>query len=86
MLINNRKKEKITYGIVGLGRFGESLALALAESGADLVVIDRDEEKVRKMNPHLTVTHKSRSPSRSPIQRIPYNYCVMSSYPGTTTK
>ena len=42
MLINNRKKEKITYGIVGLGRFGESLALALAESGADLVVIDRD--------------------------------------------
>ena len=49
MLINNRKKEKITYGIVGLGRFGESLALALAESGADLVVIDRDEEKVRKM-------------------------------------
>ena len=49
MFINNRKKEKITYGIVGLGRFGESLALALAESGADLVVIDRDEEKVRKM-------------------------------------
>lgn len=43
------KQEKITYGIVGLGRFGNALALALAESGAELLVIDRDEEKLREM-------------------------------------
>lgn len=43
------KKEDATYGIVGLGRFGYALAMELAESGAELLVIDRDEEKVREM-------------------------------------
>lgn len=43
------KTEKITYAIIGLGRFGYALALELAASGAELVVIDKDEEKVREM-------------------------------------
>ena len=30
-----------TYGIIGLGRFGESLALSLANSGAEFMVIDK---------------------------------------------
>ncbi len=48
MLNKKNKKEKNTYGIIGLGRFGTALALELAESGADLVVLDRDETKVRE--------------------------------------
>lgn len=43
------KKNVNTYGIVGLGRFGYALALELAESGADLIVLDRDEEKIREL-------------------------------------
>lgn len=43
------KKEKMTYGIVGLGRFGYALAVELASSGAELLVLDRDEEKVRQL-------------------------------------
>ena len=43
------KKTKPSYGIIGLGRFGMALALELAESGADLLVIDRVEELVREM-------------------------------------
>lgn len=43
------KKEKMTYGIVGLGRFGYALAVELASSGAELLVLDRDEEKVRQI-------------------------------------
>ncbi len=42
------KKNKNTYGIVGLGRFGHALALELAQEGADIMVLDRDEEKVRE--------------------------------------
>ena len=30
-----------TYGIIGLGRFGESLALSLANSGAEFMEIGR---------------------------------------------
>ena len=43
------KTEKLSYGIVGLGRFGSALATELAASGADLLVIDHDEEKVREL-------------------------------------
>ncbi len=48
MFKSKTKKEKNTYGIIGLGRFGTALALELAQSGADLVVLDRDEAKVRE--------------------------------------
>ncbi|MGN1048776.1 MAG: potassium channel family protein [Eubacteriales bacterium] len=45
MLIK-QKKEKMFYGIVGLGRFGSALATELAECGAELLVLDRDEDKI----------------------------------------
>ncbi len=47
-MFKKAKKEKNIYGIIGLGRFGYALALELAEAGADIMVIDRDEEKVRE--------------------------------------
>jgi len=49
MLKKIRKNENMTYGIVGIGRFGYSLAVELASSGAELIVMDCDEEKVREM-------------------------------------
>ena len=39
----------MSYGIIGLGRFGYALATELAKSGADLIVLDKDEEKVRSV-------------------------------------
>lgn len=43
------KSDRLTYGIVGLGRFGYALAMELAANGADLLVIDLDEEKVKEL-------------------------------------
>lgn len=44
------KKEKTEcYGIIGLGRFGMALAKSLAQAGKEIVVVDRQEEKVRQM-------------------------------------
>lgn len=45
-MIFKQKNEKTSYGIVGLGRFGGALARELAECGADLIVLDCNEEKV----------------------------------------
>ena len=42
-------QKEITYGIVGLGRFGYALATELAQAGAELVVMDRDESIVREI-------------------------------------
>lgn len=44
-----KSTNKNTYAIIGLGRFGYPLAIELAESGADLLVIDKDEEKIKKL-------------------------------------
>ena len=43
------KGGKTAYGIIGLGRFGRALALELAAAGAELLVLDQDEEKVREL-------------------------------------
>lgn len=48
-MFNKNKKEKSTYAILGLGRFGYALAMELALAGADLIVLDRDEDKVREL-------------------------------------
>lgn len=48
-MFKKNTKDNTTYGIIGLGRFGMALALELAKADADLLVIDRDEEKVREM-------------------------------------
>ena len=37
------------YGILGLGHFGESLALNLAQLGADVIVIDKNEDKIQNI-------------------------------------
>ncbi len=44
--MNGKTKTADSYGIVGLGRFGFALAMELTAAGADLLVLDRDEEKV----------------------------------------
>lgn len=48
-MFDKKSGRKITYGIVGLGRFGQALARDLAESGAELIVLDSSEDKVREM-------------------------------------
>ena len=48
-MFHRNKSMDITYGIIGLGRFGKALARELAQDGAELIVIDQDEEKVREM-------------------------------------
>lgn len=48
-MFKKKNNEKNTYGIVGLGRFGHALALELAAAGAELVVLDKEEEKVREL-------------------------------------
>ncbi len=42
-----REKIQTGYGVIGLGRFGATLAQALAEAGQDVTVLDASEEKVR---------------------------------------
>ena len=40
------KNKKMIYGIIGLGRFGTALAHKLANMGAEILCVDKDEAKV----------------------------------------
>ena len=47
-----RKKQKVgklIYGVIGMGRFGTALAEELYTSGADLIILDKEEDKVAKL-------------------------------------
>ena len=48
-MFGKSQSNNMTYGIVGIGRFGFALSQELAASGAELIVLDRDENKVREM-------------------------------------
>ncbi len=46
-------KEK-QFAVLGLGRFGEALAITLSELGCNVVVVDHDEEKIRNIANSVT--------------------------------
>ncbi|MBI4698757.1 MAG: TrkA family potassium uptake protein [Nitrospirae bacterium] len=45
---------KKQFAVIGLGRFGSSVAIALAESGCEVIAIDNDEEKVKNISDLVT--------------------------------
>lgn len=45
-MFKSKKREKLIYGIIGLGRFGTALAVELAAAGADMIIIDKAEERI----------------------------------------
>lgn len=47
-------KKNSQYVIFGLGRFGIALTKALYNYGADVLVIDKDEEKINEIQPYCT--------------------------------
>lgn len=46
-------KPKYEFGIIGLGRFGHSLATSLAEAKREILVLDSSENKIKQIR-HLT--------------------------------
>ncbi len=45
---------KKSFAVIGLGRFGRSIAMELSKLGADVMVIDYDEEKINRMSDCVT--------------------------------
>ena len=46
-MIMKKKDFSSSFGVIGLGRFGTALVKTLAESGKDVIAIDKDEQKVK---------------------------------------
>ncbi len=69
------KKEKNTYGIVGLGRFGYALAMELAMEEADLIVLDRDEEKIRELREYTENAYVVNSVDKKTLEETGIGNC-----------
>ena len=72
-MFRRKKSDAITYGIDGLGRFGYALAMELAAFGADIMVMDSDEDKVRAMreyteDAYVVKSHDKKTLSETGIQ------------------
>ena len=52
--MNKNPLVKKQYVVFGLGRFGTALAKALYEYGADVLVVDIDQEKINDIEPYCT--------------------------------
>ena len=47
MMMKKKRTEDVSFGVVGLGRFGSALVKTLAEAGKEVIAVDKDEQKVR---------------------------------------
>lgn len=48
-----KEGKKLGFGIIGLGRFGMALTKTLAEADAEVMVIDEDESKLRRVRNYV---------------------------------
>ncbi len=47
---------KKTYAVIGLGRFGWSVATELSQAGAEVIAVDTNEDRVREIAPLVTLS------------------------------
>lgn len=50
-----QKEERKSYAVFGLGEFGRSVALELMAAGADVMVVDKNEDRVSDMAGQVTM-------------------------------
>ncbi len=74
-MFKKSKKKNNTYGIIGLGRFGHALAVELALSGADIMVLDKDEEKIRELREYTENAFITKSLDKKTLEESGIRSC-----------
>ena len=63
------------FGVIGLGRFGTALALTLAEAGKDVIVVDRNEDKVKELRNYTEYAFVADNLTKETLQEIGIQNC-----------
>lgn len=64
---------KLDIGIIGLGKFGGSLAKALHELGQDLIGIDRNERNVRDFRNEIPQVYQADGTDITALEQLGFN-------------
>ena len=67
--------KKKTYAVLGLGRFGMPLATKLAQSGADVIGVDMDEERVRAFREYSEYAFVAKKLTKEVLEDISIQDC-----------
>ena len=67
--------KKKTYAVLGLGRFGMPLATKLAQSGADVIGVDMDEEHVRAFREYSEYAFVAKKLTKEVLEDIGIQDC-----------
>lgn len=70
-------KEELSesYGIIGLGRFGMALAEKLAKAGREVIVIDRNENKVKELRNYTDFAYVADELTKEVLEEIGIQNC-----------
>ncbi|MGC4018192.1 MAG: TrkA family potassium uptake protein [Muricomes sp.] len=64
-----------SYGIIGLGRFGTALAQRLAEAGKEVIVVDRNENRVKALRNYTDFAYVADELTREVLEEIGIQNC-----------
>lgn len=70
-----KKNANSIFGIIGLGRFGTSLAITLAEAGKEVFVVDQNEEKVKAMRQYTEYAFVCDNLSKATLSEVGIQNC-----------
>ena len=70
-----KNQKAVSFGIIGLGRFGTALAITLAEAGKDVIVIDQNEDKVKEIRQYTEYAYVSDNLNLETLQEIGIKNC-----------
>ena len=70
-----RKNRGTAYGVIGMGRFGTALAIALAQAGKEVIAIDRSEEKIKNIRRYTDYAFVAENLSMETLKEIGIQNC-----------
>lgn len=70
-----KKQSEATYGVIGLGRFGTALAMTLAKSDKEVIVVDKDESKIKEIRQYTDYAFVAETLNTETLQEIGIQNC-----------
>ena len=70
-----KAQKNTSFGIIGLGRFGTALALKLIEAGCEVIVVDRNENKVKAMREYTDYAYVANELTKQVLEEIGIQNC-----------
>lgn len=69
------KTEADSFGVIGLGRFGTALAIKLAESGKEVIVVDNNENKVKELRAYTDYAYVADELTKEVLEEVGIQNC-----------